>query len=351
MAQPLRRRDRRPRLEDDYYGPPDPYNPYDERAAPPYVSQDSPPPRRHKSERRRRPSPGPGGDAPPEPRRRRHRSNDAPSSRSIDPALAAAGPRRSRAASPPPFAPEPPRYEKRSSRNDRDPYARERMPSRGYPPEPDPRARGGRPRRASTLPAPDPRWDDSHDRRSRPRGRDYPPPAYYDDEPRRRPQSRGGPRGYGGAYARGRSPSYSPSPPRRRSRPPPTKNGRPRRGNSVPADSGGGDGAAAGAAAAGGAAGGAAAARRASWWKHPLVQAGGRAAFTAGAQAAMRERKERGEWMGSKGAKVATAALGAALVDGFIGSNNHPNTHPIASEGVGMATDGLSKSIFDRVGR
>ena len=62
-----------------------------------------------------------------------------------------------------------------------------------------------------------------------------------------------------------------------------------------------------------------AASKGAQWWKNPLVQAGARTAFTAGAQAAMNNRGAQGPWMGSKGAKVATAALGAALMDGFIG--------------------------------
>lgn len=59
------------------------------------------------------------------------------------------------------------------------------------------------------------------------------------------------------------------------------------------------------------------AAKKQAWWQNPLVQAGARTAFTAGAQAAMQNRKDPAPWLGSKGAKVATAALGAALMDGF----------------------------------
>lgn len=62
-----------------------------------------------------------------------------------------------------------------------------------------------------------------------------------------------------------------------------------------------------------------AAAKGAQWWKNPMLQAGARTALTAGAQAAMNNRGSQGPWMGSKGAKVATAALGAALMDGFMG--------------------------------
>ncbi|CAH0014856.1 unnamed protein product [Clonostachys rhizophaga] len=54
------------------------------------------------------------------------------------------------------------------------------------------------------------------------------------------------------------------------------------------------------------------------WWQNPMLQAGARYAFTAGAQAALRNKDEQGPWMGPKGAKVATAALSAALVDGII---------------------------------
>ncbi|UKZ74370.1 hypothetical protein TrVFT333_002036 [Trichoderma virens FT-333] len=59
-----------------------------------------------------------------------------------------------------------------------------------------------------------------------------------------------------------------------------------------------------------------------AWWKSPLVQAGARTAFAAGAQAFMQNRKEAGPWLGAKGAKVATAALTAALADGLAGAGN-----------------------------
>lgn len=59
------------------------------------------------------------------------------------------------------------------------------------------------------------------------------------------------------------------------------------------------------------------------WWANPLVKAGARTAFSAGAQAAIKSRNDPSPWLGAKGAKVATAALGAALVDGFM-AEKHP---------------------------
>lgn len=41
-------------------------------------------------------------------------------------------------------------------------------------------------------------------------------------------------------------------------------------------------------------------------------------AMEAGAMAALKMRHDPGEWMGTKGATVATAALGAAVVDAFM---------------------------------
>jgi hypothetical protein len=47
-------------------------------------------------------------------------------------------------------------------------------------------------------------------------------------------------------------------------------------------------------------------------------QMAARAALEAGGATALRLRKEPGSWTGDKGAKVATAALGAAAIDAFI---------------------------------
>ncbi|KLP08398.1 Uncharacterized protein Y057_13743 [Fusarium fujikuroi] len=78
---------------------------------------------------------------------------------------------------------------------------------------------------------------------------------------------------------------------------------------------------------------------RNAWWQNPMVQAGARTAFTAGAQAAMKSGRESGPWLGPKGAKVATAALGAALVDGFMGQK-HPNStrQKLMREGIDLAS-------------
>jgi hypothetical protein len=79
---------------------------------------------------------------------------------------------------------------------------------------------------------------------------------------------------------------------------------------------------------------------RVPWWQNPLIQAGGKAAVTAGAQAAMKSRNDQGAWLGAKGAKVATAALGAALVDSFIGQK-HPGKHDMARQGLDFATNAV----------
>jgi hypothetical protein len=88
-------------------------------------------------------------------------------------------------------------------------------------------------------------------------------------------------------------------------------------------------------------------AQRNSWWKHPIVQAGARTALTAGAQAAMKARNDEGSWMGPRGAKVATAALGAALVDGFIG-NKSASGSKVAKQGVDTAAEEIAMRGFNR---
>lgn len=50
-----------------------------------------------------------------------------------------------------------------------------------------------------------------------------------------------------------------------------------------------------------------------------------KAAFEAAAVESYRLRKEPGEWIGPRGARVATAAVSAAIVDGF--RNKNPDTH------------------------
>jgi len=75
-----------------------------------------------------------------------------------------------------------------------------------------------------------------------------------------------------------------------------------------------------------------------------MVQAGARTAFTVGAQAVMKNRDDKSPWLGAKGAKVATAALGAALVDGFVGSK-HPGgaRQNLMREGVDVAANYAAK--------
>ncbi|KAF4336938.1 hypothetical protein FBEOM_9207 [Fusarium beomiforme] len=83
---------------------------------------------------------------------------------------------------------------------------------------------------------------------------------------------------------------------------------------------------------------------RNAWWKNPMVQAGARTAFTAGAQAAMKSGRDPGPWLGPKGAKVATAALGAALVDGFIGQKHPDSTRQkLMRQGVDLASAQTTK--------
>ncbi|KAM0275019.1 hypothetical protein ACHAQH_007624 [Verticillium albo-atrum] len=53
---------------------------------------------------------------------------------------------------------------------------------------------------------------------------------------------------------------------------------------------------------------------------YAAIGAATRMALQAGAQAAYKLRDDPSPWMGEKGVRVATAALGAGLVDGFVGS-------------------------------
>lgn len=80
-------------------------------------------------------------------------------------------------------------------------------------------------------------------------------------------------------------------------------------------------------------------------WQNPMVQAGARNAFTAGAQAALKSKNDTGPWIGPKGAKVATAALGAALVDGFLG-HKHPDSgrREVMRESTNAAMDEMDRS-------
>ncbi|KAI3583047.1 hypothetical protein IWW34DRAFT_612268 [Fusarium oxysporum f. sp. albedinis] len=395
------RQQARPYGYDDDYVAPDPgrsYDPYDDRNAPPprkvrrEPATDASPPRRYKTQRSRRP-PSPGRPGYPDDPMMDDRRAEGRPRRRYEPERRgrSAGPdRRSRDISPPPFGPPPdsPRRKARSARPDRDAHSPERefrqssreprsgrdrdrereLPIRGkrdarpdrYPrferdaPPVHPYDRNAYAREPTSRAYPD---DPRDQRRSKHRdaepesprrhGRSVPP------SPRSKSQGRGrksrypdsdsdseddhygaklGAAGAGpGAAAaasrrrprsqtrdrRGRDPARSPN----RGRPPTTQKNRGSgpagRRSSMPAST----------------------KPRTAWWQNPMVQAGARTAFTAGAQAAMKSGHESGPWLGPKGAKVATAALGAALVDGFMGQK-HPNStrQKLMRQGVDLAS-------------
>lgn len=76
------------------------------------------------------------------------------------------------------------------------------------------------------------------------------------------------------------------------------------------------------------------------WWQHPLVRACAATAITTGLSAALDSRGDPGQWKGAKGAKVAVATVGAALVDGFL-ATKHPGgvRHQVGKKGVQVAMD------------
>lgn len=274
-----------------------------------------PPGRRHISERRHRhrsPEVIPPIDEAYAPRRKHHHSHREP----VEPVVLSKPAAGHRAKSPLPYYTSEPlpresrregRHEPRHPRHERD--GPRDYHDRGYQPDPRDKPRRSHrddveyyPRRERTSPPPEshrypgrnghahhsprPRYASPEPRRAR----DYPAPAYpgEEDRPRRRPRSQE--RSYNRAVSphRGRdrdvdvSRSSRPSDPRRKSAPAPS-----------------------------------AAKKKQQWWQNPLIQAGARTAFSAGAQAAMQNRHNNDPWLGSKGAKVASAALGAALMDGM----------------------------------
>ncbi|KAF9775681.1 hypothetical protein IL306_006184 [Fusarium sp. DS 682] len=397
--QPSRQQARPYRYDDDYVTP-DPrgaYDPYDDRNAAPRrkvrrePATDASPPRRYKSQRSRRPPSPDGPGYPGYPDEDDRRAEGRPRRR-YEPEQRrgrSAGPdRRSRDISPPPFGPPPdsPRRKARSARPDRDPHRSERdfrqspreprsgrdrereLPireKRGARPDRDPRFERDAPpvnpyeRDAYGREAPSRAYhDDPRDqRRSKHRdmdpesprrhGRSVPPPArsrsrgrgrrsrYPDSESESDDDHYAAKLGAAGAGAgaaaaasrrrprsqtrdhRGRDPARSPN----RGRPPITQKNRGAapagRRSSMPASM----------------------KPRNAWWKNPLVQAGARTALTAGAQAAMKSGHDPGPWLGPKGAKVATAALGAALVDGFIGQKHPDSTRQkLMRQGVDLAS-------------
>ncbi|KAH6974759.1 hypothetical protein EDB80DRAFT_741512 [Ilyonectria destructans] len=60
-------------------------------------------------------------------------------------------------------------------------------------------------------------------------------------------------------------------------------------------------------------------------WSQRKLEHATNAAIDAAAVEAFRLRKEPGEWTGAKGARVATAAVGAAVVDAML--DGHPDQH------------------------
>jgi hypothetical protein len=64
----------------------------------------------------------------------------------------------------------------------------------------------------------------------------------------------------------------------------------------------------------------------------------------------MKNKDDPSPWLGPKGAKVATAALGAAVVDGFMGKNKHNGgaAHQAMKQGVMFASDRLGRETEGR---
>lgn len=99
-------------------------------------------------------------------------------------------------------------------------------------------------------------------------------------------------------------------------------------------------------------------AAKSGWWTNPLIQASARTALTAGAQAAMSSRKDKGAWIGPKGAKVASAALMGGIMDGFManksGGGGGGGSHappPAAGPGGGMKAEFMRQGMEAALGR
>lgn len=76
-------------------------------------------------------------------------------------------------------------------------------------------------------------------------------------------------------------------------------------------------------------------------------QMAARAALEAGGLTAFRLRKEPGSWTGEKGAKVATAALGAAAMDAFI--DKDPRRSKSSGGMKGFAESTISSMIASKI--
>ncbi|KHN95801.1 uncharacterized protein MAM_06413 [Metarhizium album ARSEF 1941] len=80
------------------------------------------------------------------------------------------------------------------------------------------------------------------------------------------------------------------------------------------------------------------------WWQNPVVRTCAITALSTGLTAALDSRGDPGPWKGAKGAKVAVASLGSALVDGFLG-HKHPNSvrQEVVRKGVEVAMEETEK--------
>ncbi|KAJ6783766.1 hypothetical protein PWT90_03406 [Aphanocladium album] len=72
------------------------------------------------------------------------------------------------------------------------------------------------------------------------------------------------------------------------------------------------------------------------WWQNPIVKTCAVTAISTGVCAALDNRGDPGRWKGTKGVKVAVAAVGSAVVDGFLGSK-HPNKDTARDDTVNIA--------------
>ncbi|KAG6020456.1 hypothetical protein E4U40_006109 [Claviceps sp. LM458 group G5] len=82
------------------------------------------------------------------------------------------------------------------------------------------------------------------------------------------------------------------------------------------------------------------------WWQNPVVRACAVTALTTGLSAALDTRGDPGKWNGPKGAKVAVATVGAAIVDGFLGQK-HPDglRHKVMKKGMEAAMNEAEKKM------
>ncbi|OAA40321.1 hypothetical protein NOR_05882 [Metarhizium rileyi] len=80
------------------------------------------------------------------------------------------------------------------------------------------------------------------------------------------------------------------------------------------------------------------------WWQNPVVRTCAITAASTALSAALDSRGDPGDWKGAKGAKVAVASLGSALVDGFLG-HKHPNSmrQEVVRKGVQVAMEETEK--------